>query len=546
MQDSAPDWQAMEMWGGVECTVNRVGDRWFDQSARTGHMLRLDDLDRFADLGLTALRFPVLWDHTQPDRYGELDWRWADCALSRLRERGVRPIIGLLHHGFGPRWVDARDPDFAVQFARYARRVAERYPWIDAYTPVNEPLTTARFSGLYGHWYPHARDDRSFAALLLAQLDATRLALREIRSVNSSAQLVQTEDLGKVTSTPALERQRDFENERRWLTWDIQGGVVTRDHACWDYLREACPDLERVLEPFADGNSAPQLIGVNHYVTSERYLDERVDRYSLDEIGGNGRDVYADVAQVQVPSLARTGIAGLLRESWQRYGRSLAVTECHIGCTREEQMRWLLEVWQAAVRARHDGIDVRAVTTWALLGSYDWNSLVTREAGYYESGAFDVRGPLPRATALAGMVRALAQEGTFAHPALATPGWWRRGDTVPSVNEGAILILQSEPDAARSLIVACDARGLAHTSLEHAELEGESCESIERILDSRHAWAVIATGECSDALVDACARRSVALARHSAYSQDTNDALDLLLDEAIELTTAHALSSADR
>ena len=25
-----------------------------------------------------------------------------------------------------------------------------RYPWIDAYTPVNEPLTTARFSGLYG------------------------------------------------------------------------------------------------------------------------------------------------------------------------------------------------------------------------------------------------------------------------------------------------------------------------------------------------------------------------------------------------------------
>ena len=23
----------LEMWGGVECTVNRVGDRWFDQLA---------------------------------------------------------------------------------------------------------------------------------------------------------------------------------------------------------------------------------------------------------------------------------------------------------------------------------------------------------------------------------------------------------------------------------------------------------------------------------------------------------------------------------
>ncbi|MBK5189383.1 MAG: family 1 glycosylhydrolase, partial [Gemmatimonadaceae bacterium] len=132
--------RTLEMWGGVECTVNRVGDRYFDQVERTGHMSRLDDLDRFADLGPRALRFPLLWDHVQPERDGAPDWRWADRALERLRARGVRPIVGLLHHGFGPRWVDVRDPSFAERFARYARMVAERYPWIDAYTPINEPL----------------------------------------------------------------------------------------------------------------------------------------------------------------------------------------------------------------------------------------------------------------------------------------------------------------------------------------------------------------------------------------------------------------------
>jgi aspartyl/glutamyl-tRNA(Asn/Gln) amidotransferase C subunit len=48
--------------------------------------------------------------------------------------------------------------------------LAERFPWLEWYTPVNEPLTTARFSGLYGVWYPHARDDRSFARMLIKLL----------------------------------------------------------------------------------------------------------------------------------------------------------------------------------------------------------------------------------------------------------------------------------------------------------------------------------------------------------------------------------------
>jgi dTDP-4-dehydrorhamnose reductase len=85
--------------------------------------------------------------------------------------------------------------------AAFARAVAERYPWVEDYTPVNEPLTTARFCGLYGHWYPHARDVRLFARALLNQCRAVALAMRAIRLVNPRARLVQTEDLGRVHST---------------------------------------------------------------------------------------------------------------------------------------------------------------------------------------------------------------------------------------------------------------------------------------------------------------------------------------------------------
>jgi dTDP-4-dehydrorhamnose reductase len=137
-----------ELWGGVECTVNRVGDRCFDALKRDGHDRRIEDLDLFADLGLSALRYPVLWERTAPNGLDRADWRWADARLGRIRSLGMEPLVGLLHHGSGPETTRLLDPLFPEQFAAYAGAVARRYPWVTRYLPVNEPLTTARFSGL--------------------------------------------------------------------------------------------------------------------------------------------------------------------------------------------------------------------------------------------------------------------------------------------------------------------------------------------------------------------------------------------------------------
>src|SRR4051794_23431792 len=118
----------LEFWGGVECTLNRVGDRTFDQIARSGHDLRVTDLDRFAALGIRALRYPVLWERTVPHEGAKPDFRWADERLARLRDLGVRPIIGLVHHGSGPRWTSLVDPLFPEKLGEFAAAVAERYP----------------------------------------------------------------------------------------------------------------------------------------------------------------------------------------------------------------------------------------------------------------------------------------------------------------------------------------------------------------------------------------------------------------------------------
>src|SRR5205085_1761844 len=102
--------------------------------------------------------------------------------------------------------------------------------------------------------------------------------------------------------------------------------------------------------------------------------------------GTNGRHRYVDVLASRVLQEGAPGPGDFLQEAWQRYHLPVAVTEAHNGCTREEQLRWLDDVWQGAREARVAGADVRAVTVWSLLGAFDWDQMVTQDQGHYEPG----------------------------------------------------------------------------------------------------------------------------------------------------------------
>jgi hypothetical protein len=134
---------------------------------------------------------------------------------------GIEVVGGLVHHGSGPPGTDLLDADFPARLADYAAAVAERYPWIVQWTPINEPLTTARFSALYGLWYPHHKSFDSFARSLVNQCLATVRAMGAIRRVTPAATLIQTEDIGRTYSTPELSRQADHDSQRRWLSLDL-------------------------------------------------------------------------------------------------------------------------------------------------------------------------------------------------------------------------------------------------------------------------------------------------------------------------------------
>jgi dTDP-4-dehydrorhamnose reductase len=492
----------LQLWGGVECTVVRIGDEFRDQVVETGHAYRLADLDAIAELGIRTVRYPIVWERVAPDDPEQLDFSWHDERLRRLRELGINVIGGLVHHGSGPRYTSLLDPEFADKLARYARVVAERYPWIEMWTPVNEPLTTARFSCLYGHWYPHQKNFRSFLKALAHECHATLTAMRAIRKVNPGALLVTTEDLGKTFSTPKLAYQARHENHRRWLSLDLLAGRVDRRHPFWNMLLTA-EVPEAVLNDLLTGEATPDLIGINHYLTSERYLDERVEQYPGIEPGSNGIDAYVDVEAVRMPHLqGRTGPAARLREAWQRYKIPLAITEVHHGCSREEQVRWFHDVWQAAEKVRGEGVDIRAVTLWSLFGNVDWRSLLTRREGVYDVGAFDTRGGKLRPTMVAKAAKAIAEGTMLNHPVTQGRPWWRRNNRFyhgstecqpHHLGRHPLLITGATGTLGQAFARLAHHRGLAHVLTDRRAMDITDAASIEAALDRIQPWAIVNT-----------------------------------------------------
>jgi dTDP-4-dehydrorhamnose reductase len=215
--------------------------------------------------------------------------------------------------------------------------------------------------------------------------------------------------------------------------------------------------------------------------------------------------------------VAKNGILGagpLLRETCERYGLPVAVTEVHLGCTREEQMRWLDEVWTSAKDLHQKGYELCAVTAWSLLGVYDWNSLVTRDEGFYEPGAFDLRGGTIRPTALANMLRGLGKTGEYTHPVLQTPGWWRREtrllhepvqplQQIPSADEYSfadkgevqpILLLGASTQVETTFKQLCHERALCLHVLSASDEELQTADFSQLIGTEIKPWAVLHAG----------------------------------------------------
>jgi dTDP-4-dehydrorhamnose reductase len=503
------------MWGGIECTVNRVQDRYINQCEKNGHTNRLSDLELFTSLGIQKLRYPCLWEVVAPRDLNDCDWKYLDERLETLRKLKQKLIAGFLHHGSGPIYTNLIDEEFPLKFAHYAMLFAQRYPWVNDFTPINEINTTARFSFLYGHWFPHLKDETSYLRSLMIQTKGTILAMKEIRKINPHARLILTDDLGKCQSTEELKDQCEFENQRRWLSWDLVSGMVTKNHPLyWWFIK--CKINPKDLIWLEENACPPDVIGINHYHLSNRYLDHRLELFPVWSHGGNGRQNYADIGAIDTGLVDPIDPEDIFQEAWARYKRTIAITECHTNGFQEAQMRWLNQIWKTSEKLRSRGVKIEAVTAWSLLGTFDWHNLCTKCENYYEPGVFDLRNNegIPKPTSLSRMVTSLARNGSFESPLLGSVGKWKTGRRIlfqakpgqfTSLEHHKeippILILNTGRELEAALISACGERNIKFQehNLKTAELT-EINLTLEEITDI-NPWAIIYTSNFKESSV---------------------------------------------
>jgi hypothetical protein len=111
-------------------------DAWLEYGPGT-----LDErLDQLDELGVDVVRVTLDWRATEPRR-GVDDWTRADLLLDGLHEHGIAPLVtlwgtpGWANGGRAENWA----PTSKWTFAGFARRVAERYPFVRMWTVWNEP-----------------------------------------------------------------------------------------------------------------------------------------------------------------------------------------------------------------------------------------------------------------------------------------------------------------------------------------------------------------------------------------------------------------------
>ena len=333
-----------------------------DQMDSCGHYRHWRrDFDLVEDLGVRFLRYgPPIHRAWLGD--GRYDWEFADDTMGDLLRRDINVIADLCHFGV-PDWVgNFQNPDFPALFSRYARAFAERFPWVQLYTPVNEMFICATFSAAHGWWNEQLRGDTSFVTALKHIVKANVMAMHSVLDVRPDAIFIQSESSEYFhADSPAAIKPAELFNARRFLAFDLNYGRRV-DSEMYDFLLDNGMTRDE-YRFFMNYNLKHHCImGNDYYVTNEhRVTPDGATRASGEVLG------YDEI-------------------TWQYYDRyrlPVMHTETNIeqGPNGDEAVFWLWKEWANVLRVRNDGIPVVGFTWYSLTDQVDWDIALREKKG---------------------------------------------------------------------------------------------------------------------------------------------------------------------
>lgn len=329
------------------------------------------------ELRIGCLRYgpPLYKSFLGPSRF---DWEFADLTFGELDARGIIPIADLCHFGV-PDWIgDFQNPDFPELFARYAKAFAERYPWVQLYTPVNEMFVCATFSAAYGWWNEQLQSDRSFVTALKHIVKANVLAMHAILAVRPDAIFVQSESTEYFhAANPKAIGPAEVLNERRFLSLDLNYGHRVNSEM-YRFLSDngmTDQDYDFFMNEHLKSHC---IMGNDYYSRNEHMVDAKGATESCGEIFG-----YNEIT----------------RQYYDRYGLPVMHTETNAceGPDGNEAVYWLRKEWANVLRVRNSGVPIVGFTWYSLTDQVDWDIALREQRGHVNPlGLYDLdRKPRP-------------------------------------------------------------------------------------------------------------------------------------------------------
>lgn len=349
---------------GIENSVPTIdnGKTRVDEMDVCGHYKHWrTDFDLLEDMGIPYLRYgpPIHTTFLGPGKY---DWEFADMTFAELRRRDITPIVDLCHFGV-PDWIgNFQNPDFPALFAEYAAAFAERFPWVQLYTPVNEMFICATFSARYGWWNEQMASDQAFVTALKHIVKANVLAMQSILKRRANAIFIQSESSEYFhAENPAAIGPAEILNSMRFLSLDLNYGRRV-DSEMYEYLFDNGMTKEQYH--FFLGNRVKQhcILGNDYYWTNEH-------RVSADGHSVASGEVF--------------GYTEITRQYYDRYRLPVMHTETNLieGPNGDEAVHWLWKEWASVLRLRNDGIPTVGFTWYSLTDQVDWDVALREKRG---------------------------------------------------------------------------------------------------------------------------------------------------------------------
>jgi len=355
------------------------------------------DFELVRDMGISFLRYgpPYYKTHIGPGQY---DWCFTDDTFHRMRELQITPIVDLCHFGV-PDWIgNFQNPDFPKYFAEYAAAFAQRFPYLQFYTPINEIFITAMFSAQYGWWNERLSSDLAFVTAIKHLCKANVIAMQEILKVQPDAVFIQSESSEYFHAMrPEVMVRANFLNQKRFLALDLTYGYPIRV-MMYEYLLE-------------NGMAKDEFHWFQENQVSARCI--------------MGNDYYATNEHLVLPNGTTTGsgeVFGYYAITHQYYNRyRLPIMHTETNMTMPGSEAWLWKQWANTYRLIQDGIPIIGFTWYSLTHQVDWDTALREDNGrIHEVGLFDLeRNEMPVGRAYRRLIRqwkdVLAQESYGLH-----------------------------------------------------------------------------------------------------------------------------------